>query len=205
MIFSAWTNAAPHIILWSLELKSKRLAISSNDLLHRLANPFCCGLFCMVVFCRMLESKQYVLKCTESKSFVLSSLSLLGGFPHTANKFLQAVASASVFAFSNSTIKHFVYWHSNTKQNGNGDSDYKWSHHVCGYPLQLLLCIGFCHSWYWSLCDLRHCVRCTDLRDRHCLSCILGGIRLIQMAQSFVPLPCTVNFKFHPFGTRLEP
>ena len=74
------------------------------------------------------------------------------------------------------------------------------SHHVCEHPLQLLFCLGLYHSWYWSLCDLDKCAHIAYIiAFPHFLWCISDHIRLIQMTQSSVPLPCTV--KFHAVGT----
>ena len=100
---------------------SKHLAISSSVLLHLSANPFCCGVSGMVFSCRMPASKEYILICSERNSIALSCLSFLG--VPTLRKNCFRLASASLFALSQSTNTNFVYWSANTMQNRNPGSD----------------------------------------------------------------------------------
>ena len=100
---------------------SKHLAISSSVLLHLSANPFCCGVSGMAFSCRMPASKEYILNCSERNSFALSCLSFLG--VPTLRKNCFRLASASLFALSQSTNTNFVYWSANTMQNRNPGSD----------------------------------------------------------------------------------
>ena len=121
LIIVAWRIAAAHIMLGRPESMSKHLAISSSVLLHLSANPFCCGFSGMVFSCRMHASKQYILNCSERKSFSLSCLTFLG-VPTLRTNFFS-FASASLLALSKSTTTNFVYWSANTMQNRNPDSD----------------------------------------------------------------------------------
>ena len=100
---------------------SKHLALSSSVLLHLSAIPFCCGISGIVSFCRSPASKQYLLNCSERNSFALSCLSFLG-VPTLRTIFFR-LASASLFALNKFINTNFVYWSSNTKQNGNPDSE----------------------------------------------------------------------------------
>ena len=180
---------------------SNHLAISSSVVLHLSANPFCCGVSGMVISCRMPASKQFILNCFERNSFALSYLSFLN-VPTLRTKTF-GLASISLLALRKS--KKQTSCTGMQTQCGTGtlsDSTLK-SPITSEHPLQLLLCFGLCHSWYWSLCDLGQCAHIAYIIDfPHFFWCIPDHIRWIQMTQSSVPLLCTVEL--HAAGTHLE-
>ena len=181
---------------------SKHFAISSSVPLHLAANPFCFGASGMVFSCRMPASEQYVLNCSERNSFALSCLSFLG-VPTLRTNFIR-LASASLFALRKSTNTNFVYWSANTMQNRNPDSDST----LKGPITSVKTLSSFSSAWVsatprtgvYVILANAHIAYIIEFPQ--CLCCILDHIRLIQMTQLSVPLPCTV--KCHAVGTHLE-
>ena len=103
--------------------------------------------------------------------------------PHTENKFLQAgqCFTLCLKQFHKHKLRVLVCKHSADPE------PWQWlyserSHHVCEHPLQLLFCLDLCHSWYWSLCDLRQCTHIAYIIEfPQWLWCIPDHIRLIRL------------------------
>ena len=159
LILAAWRIAAPHIILGSPESMSKHLAISSS------------------VECLQLSSTSWT-ALRETPSHCLASASWAS---HTEKKFLQAgrCFTLCLKQFHKHKLRVLVCKHYAEPE------PWQWlyserSHHVCEHPLQLLFCLGLCHSWYRSLCDLGQCTHFAHIIEfLHWLWCIPDHIRLI--------------------------
>ena len=112
--------------------------------------------------CILHAYKHCVLKFSERNSYELSCLSILS-VPTLRTK-LSKLAIASLFNLSKTESINFFYWSANTKEiknlvcestlNGLSGLCYFLRSHFF-YPV--FLCLGFCHYWYWWLCDPRQC------------------------------------------------
>ena len=160
LIIIAWKIVAPHIILGRPEPMNYYLAISSSILLHLSANPFFCCVSSIVFSCWMPASKKYLsIRETPSPCFCL----IFFGVPQWDFR------AGQCFVFSlKQAHKHkrsVLFCKDNPEQ-----KPWPWlyserSHHVYEIPIQLLVCLRLCHSWYWSLCDLANAHKLNTLSN----------------------------------------